>query len=406
MTARRVPETSAPRPDDPLIGQTVEVDIGPVAHGGHHVARHEGRVIFVRHALEGERVRVLVTEGAQGASFLRGDAMEVLSPSSSRVEAPCPYAGPGRCGGCDFQHVAPSAQRELKAHVVREQLHRLAGIDRDVVVEAVAGDQDGLGWRTRVRWSATPDGQPGLLAHRSADVIPIDRCLIAHPDLPPADTALATGVESASSVLSSTGERVVVPHPGPGSTVTEMAAGRRWKVGADDFWQVHPGAADTLASAVRDGADAAPADRCWDLYAGVGLFSGVLAEAVGPGGAVVAVESHRRSVGHLRDNLADQPQVRAIADRVDRFVRSRQAQGHLEVVVLDPPRAGAGKEVVRRIAARAPRVVVYVACDPAALARDLATFANEGYALDALRAFDLFPMTHHIECVAVLRPHR
>jgi tRNA/tmRNA/rRNA uracil-C5-methylase (TrmA/RlmC/RlmD family) len=169
---------------------------------------------------------------------------------------------------------------------------------------------------------------------------------------------------------------------------------------------VHPGAADTLATAVRDGAEAAPGDRCWDLYAGVGLFSGVLAEAVGPEGAVVAVESHRRSVGHLRDNLADLPQVRAIADRVDRFVRSRQAQGHLAVVVLDPPRAGAGKEVVRRIAARAPRAVVYVACDPAALARDLATFADEGYVLEALRAFDLFPMTHHIECVAVLHPRR
>jgi tRNA/tmRNA/rRNA uracil-C5-methylase (TrmA/RlmC/RlmD family) len=349
---------------------------------------------------------VLVTDGAEGASFLRGDAVEVLSPSAARVEAPCPYAGPSRCGGCDFQHVAPPAQRDLKAQVVREQLHRLAGIDREVVVEGVAGDQDGLGWRTRVRWSATPDGRPGLLAHRSSDVIPVDRCLIAHPDLPSAEAVLAAGVESASSVLSSTGEQVVLPHPGPTSTVTEFAAGRRWQVGAGEFWQVHPGAAETLASVVRDGAEAAPGERCWDLYAGVGLFSGVLAEAVGPEGAVVAVESHRRALAHLRDNLADQPQVRAIADRVDRFVRSRQAQGHLEVVVLDPPRAGAGKDVVRRITARAPRVVVYVACDPAALSRDLATFATEAYSLDSLRAFDLFPMTHHIECVAVLRATR
>ncbi len=162
MTERRDSKIAAPRPDDPLVGATVEVEVGPIAHGGHHVARHEGRVIFVRHALEGERVRVLVTEGAEGASFLRGDAVEVLSASASRVEAPCPYAGPGRCGGCDFQHVAPTAQRELKAKVVREQLHRLAGIDRDVVVEAVAGDEDGLGWRTRVRWSATPDRKAGV----------------------------------------------------------------------------------------------------------------------------------------------------------------------------------------------------------------------------------------------------
>jgi tRNA/tmRNA/rRNA uracil-C5-methylase (TrmA/RlmC/RlmD family) len=387
-----------------LVGQTVEVEVGPVAHGGHHVARHEGRVIFVRHALEGERARVLVTEGAEGASFLRADAVEVVTPSPVRVTAPCPYAGPGRCGGCDFQHIAPAEQRELKAQVVREQLHRLGGVDREVVVEAVPGDDDGLGWRTRVRWSATTDARPGLLVHRSADVLPVDRCLIAHPDLPSPDDALAAGASSASSVLSSTGEQVVVVHPGSTPTITEAAAGRRWQVGAGDFWQVHPGAADTLAAAVREGAEASPGERCWDLYAGVGLFSGVLAEEVGPDGAVVAVESHRRAVRYLRDNLADQPQMRVIAEPVDWFVRSRQAQGHLEVAVLDPPRAGAGRDVVRRIAARRPRVVVYVACDPAALARDVRTFAAEGYALGGLRAFDLFPMTHHVECVAVLHP--
>jgi tRNA/tmRNA/rRNA uracil-C5-methylase (TrmA/RlmC/RlmD family) len=134
----------------------------------------------------------------------------------------------------------------------------------------------------------------------------------------------------------------------------------------------------------------------------VGLFSGVLARRVGADGAVVAVESHRRAVADLRRNLSEHPNVRPIAERVDRFVRSRQAQGRVEVVVLDPPRSGAGRDVVRRIAARRPRVVSYVACDPAALARDLATFAEAGYRLATLRAFDLFPMTHHVECVATL----
>ncbi len=119
----------SPRPDDALVGQVVEVEVGRVAHGGHHVARHDGRVIFVRHSAEGERVRVLVTDGAQGARFLRGDAVEVLTASPDRVSAPCPYAGPGRCGGCDFQHVRLDAQRALKTQVISEQLHRLAGLD-------------------------------------------------------------------------------------------------------------------------------------------------------------------------------------------------------------------------------------------------------------------------------------
>ncbi len=285
-----------------------------------------------------------------------------------------------------------------------EQLKRLAKLEVDVRVEPVPGDDNGLGWRTRVRWSSTRGHQPGLLAHRSHEVIPIASCRIAHPDLPVADEALAAGAESATSVVTSRGEQVVFTDARSAPSVVEQAAGRDWRVNAGDFWQVHPGAADTLVAAVLDGARPAAGERCWDLYAGVGLFSGALAAAVGEGGAVVAVESHRRAVDHLRTNLADLPQVRPVLDRVDRFVRSRQAQGRLDVVVMDPPRAGAGKDVVRRVAGQRPRVVAYVACDPAALARDVATFMTQGYRLESLRAFDIFPMTHHVECVAIITP--
>ena len=385
-----------------LVGTVVDVEVGPVAHGGHHVARHDGRVIFVRHAISGERVRVVITQGASDSRFLRGDAMEILQASSDRVEAPCPHAGPGACGGCDFQHVRLARQRDLLGDVLREQLQRLAGLDWQGEVEAVEGDDEGFGWRTRVRYSATPDGRPGLLKHRSTEVVPVRRCLIAHRDLPSVVDVMREGAASATAIVSSSGEQVVVTDAGTAPAITERAAGRSWRVKAGDFWQVHPGAADVLVGAVLDGVRPVAGERCWDLYAGVGLFSGALAPAVGDSGAVLAVESHRRAAAELRENLADLPQVRPIVERVDRFVRGRTAQGRLDVVVLDPPRAGAGKAVVTSIAAKRPRVVAYVACDPAALARDLATFVDEGYRLGSLRAFDIFPMTHHMECVAIL----
>jgi tRNA/tmRNA/rRNA uracil-C5-methylase (TrmA/RlmC/RlmD family) len=315
--------------------------------------------------------------------------------------------------------VALPRQRALKAAVVREQLQRLARIDVPVEVESVAGDHEGLGWRTRVRWSATEDGRRGLLAYRSDRVVPVDRCLIAHPDLPDPAAALDAGAPSATSLVTSGGRTAVVTAgtwipqadgaapggtavPTGAGTVVESAAGRRWQVGAGDFWQVHPGAPDTLVDAALVGLSLRPGERCWDLYAGVGLFSASMANAVGSDGAVLAVESHRRAARLAKQNLADLAQVRVVPDRVDRFVRSRVAQGRLDAVLLDPPRSGAGREVVRRIAAQQPRVVAYVACDPAALARDVGTFREAGYELASLRAFDLFPMTHHVECVAIL----
>jgi len=386
-----------------LVGIELELDIGPVAHGGHCVARHLGRVVFVRHAIPGERVRARVTEGHDDSRFLRADAVTVLRRSADRVEPPCPYSGPGRCGGCDFQHVSLPRQRLLLADVVREQLERLAGVSWPVEVEPVPGDTGGLRWRTRVGFVAAPSGQPGLHKHRSHDIIAVDDCRIGSASLPDVTPALAAGAKEALAVISSTGESVVVTDRATAPVITEAAAGRSWQVHAGDFWQVHPGAADALVAAVVEGVRPAAGERCWDLYAGAGMFAGVLAERVGGDGAVIAVESHRRTARSAAHNLAEMPQVRVVAEPVDRFVRSRIAQGRLDVVVLDPPRAGAGAAVVRGIVARSPRVIAYVACDPAALARDLATLKTFGYELVSLRAFDLFPMTAHLECVAICK---
>jgi tRNA/tmRNA/rRNA uracil-C5-methylase (TrmA/RlmC/RlmD family) len=386
-----------------LVGQQLVVDVGAIAHGGHCVARHEGRVIFVRHAIPGERVEVVVTDGDAESRFLRADAIEILDASPDRVEAPCPYAGPGKCGGCDFQHIGTARQRALLAEVVAEQLSRLAGIDWPVKVEAVPGDVDGLAWRTRVRFTAAPDGQLGLYKHRSHDVEPIDRCLIAHPNIPDVRPALRAGAASAEAVVTALGEQAVVVDRAQAPVVMERADGRLFRVHAGDFWQVHPGAPEALAHAVIDGLKPQPGDRCWDLYAGVGLFSAALAGEVGPSGRVTAVESQRRALDHARANLSDLPQVRCVADRVDRFTRGRAAFGRVDLVVVDPPRAGVGGALVKAIARHKPRAIAYVACDPASLARDLKTLAGEGYRLESLRAFDIFPMTQHVECVAICR---
>jgi tRNA/tmRNA/rRNA uracil-C5-methylase (TrmA/RlmC/RlmD family) len=407
MTEEPDPPTPQPPVAVSVVGESFDVDVGPVAHGGHCVARHEGRVVFVRHALPGERVRVTVTEGGATSKFWRADATVVLSPSPDRVTPPCPWAGPGRCGGCDWQHASLSAQRELKATVVREQLAHLAGIERDVVVEAVPGDVDGLGWRTRITHAVDAGGRAGLRRHRSHDVVRIDWCRIAHPlvvdaRVPDDRWPPESSVEVAASVA--TGERLVLVDGAPGGAVTEVAAGREFRVSGGGFWQVHPGAADALLDTVLAGLDPQPGESALDLYCGVGLFAATLAQRLGPGGRVTAVESDARAVADARHNLADLPTVRIERGRVDHVLRRLRLR-RADLVVLDPPRSGAGKSVVDLLSRVKARRIAYVACDPAALARDLRWFRERGgYELVDLRAFDLFPMTAHVECVAILGP--
>ena len=391
-----------------LVGRRYTVDVGPVAHGGHFVARHEGLVIFVRHTLPGERVVVEITDGDDGSKFLRADAVEVVEPSPDRVTAPCRFSGPHLCGGCDFQHVSLPAQRDLKAFVVREQLQRLAGLEVEVTVEQVPGDHEGLGWRSRVQYAVDDEGHAGLRKHRSHDVVRIDTCPIAHPSLPPVTSEDWQGAESVEAIASNTGERLRLVTAdgemfldGP-KVLHERAVGRDWQVTASGFWQVHPGAPEVLVSAVLDGVAAQAGERALDLYSGVGLFSAALGEAVGRTGSVVAVESDEVAVGDATCNLADLPQVETLHDRVDRALRHGLLGERADVVVLDPPRTGARRDVVQGIVGLHPRVVAYVACEPASLARDISIFAEHGYRLESLRAFDIFPMTHHVECVALL----
>ena len=371
------------------VGEQFTAEVGPIAHGGHCVVRlpePESRVVFVRHAIPGETVVVQITEGTEGDRFWRGDAVEVVTPSPDRVPAPCPYAGPGRCGGCDFQHVSLTTQRDLKATVVREQLVRLARMDpadqllTDLVVRPVPGDVDGLAWRTRVEYAVTPDGSRGMRRHRSRSVIPVDECLIAAPDA----------------------REVMGAGPAPIDERVDTSHGtRNFAVAADGFWQVHPGAPTTLVDTVVELLDPQPGEKALDLYAGVGLFAAFLAARVGEQGRVVAVEGDRIACDYARANLAEFRHTRVQQGSVDRVLAAEYDEP-FDLVVLDPPREGAKRAVVEQVVDRAPRAVAYVACDPAALARDVAIFAEHGYRMTALRSFDLFPMTHHVECVALI----
>lgn len=373
------------RPTTYAVGDRVEARTGAVAHGGHVVARvpapteerPDGTVVaFVRHALPDELVVLQITDVSK--RFVRADAVEVLESSPDRVEAPCVLAHPGGCGGCDFQHASLPAQRRLKGAVVAEQLQRLAGLDVPVTVEEVPGAPDGLHWRTRMQYVGLPNGDYGLRKNHSHEVVTVHDCLIAAPDA-----------------------RVVLAgQPPERGTVTETVRGRSFDVAADGFWQVHPGAPDTLVGTVLDMLAPQPGERAVDLYAGVGLFTAFLAEAVGATGSVLSIEGDRRASDLAKSNLADLRQVKVKAGRVDRVLRDLDTMA--DVVVLDPPREGARKPVVDAVADLAARAVAYVACDPAALARDLAYFAERGYDLTELRSFDLFPMTHHVECVALL----
>ncbi|MBT2456032.1 class I SAM-dependent RNA methyltransferase [Streptomyces sp. ISL-86] len=429
-----------------LVGEEYEVEVGPVAHGGHCIARTaEGRVLFVRHTLPGEKVIAKVTEGDVDSRFLRADAIAVLEASKDRVEAPCKYAGPGKCGGCDWQHAKPGAQRRLKGEVVAEQLKRLAGLTPeeagwDGTVMPAEGDKLPAGqvpqWRTRVQFAIDEDGNAGLRKHRSHDIELIDHCMIAAPGvselgIEKQDWPQMATVEAIAASGSNDRQVVLTPRPGgrlplveldkPVSVlrveekdggvhrvhgrpfVRERADGRTYRVGMGGFWQVHPQAADTLIRAVMQGLMPRKGEMALDLYCGVGIFAGALAERLGDTGAVLGIESTKRAVEDARHNLEDMPRVRIEQGKVEQ-VLPKTGITECDLVVLDPPRAGAGKQTVRHIAGLSARRIAYVACDPAALARDLGYFKENGYKVRTLRVFDLFPMTHHVECVAILEP--
>ena len=387
--------------------------IEKVAHGGIFVARHEGRVVFVSHVLPGERARVLVYED-KGGSFCRAEPQAILEVSPDRVEHIWDQAGVGGAGGAEFGHIKLSRQRELKADVIEEALQRMAGVELRPVVEAAPGDDEanGLGYRTRIQLQVNELGDAGPYMERSHEVVVVRDLPLAVEDI----RELGIHHKNWSSVkkieiaASSTGQlqwRIGDKLKGD-ERMVERAAGRTFRITGGGFWQVHRKAAEVLTGAVIEAAEAAgfnkDADN-QDLYGGVGLFAGALAAHFGADSRITTVELSKRATEDAQLNLGDLPKVRAVSASIERYlydlVKKKQTLAGATVVV-DPPRAGVGAKVVESLTNLKPAHIIYVACDPVSFARDLKGLLVGGYRLANLRAFDLFPHTHHVETVASL----
>jgi tRNA/tmRNA/rRNA uracil-C5-methylase (TrmA/RlmC/RlmD family) len=386
-------------------GDLVQVTIEKVAHGGHFIARHDGAVIFVRHAIPGEKCTIQIT--STGSSFNRADVVSVEAPSEFRVQAPCSFAHRNGCGGCDFQHISVDHQRILKSDVIAEQFSRIAKMDLRVEVEKVG---ESTHWRTRAIATTDRNGKLGFYKSRSHSIAPVTDCMICvdgmnFNEIASRDLKGDIRVEISAS---NTGERSIALAPARGeekarltegpAVLHENVLGRTLEVSQESFWQSHKKAPEVLTQAVLEFAQLKSGEHVLDLYGGVGLFSAAILEAVGPTGHVDLIEGSKVATADAGRNFAAFANITIATGDVAKLLPRITAA---DVVVLDPPRDGAGKEAVAQIARLAPRAIVYVACDPAALARDTAYLADHSYSLVKVRAFDLFPMTHHIECVAL-----
>lgn len=393
-------------PAAPPTSEVLELDVTAVVAGGDGLARDaDGRVVFVAGALPGEQVAAEVHERRK--DFARARAVSVLRASPARVAPPCPFVAAG-CGGCDWQHVDPAAQRRLKADVVADALRRQARLEVPV---DLGPDLPATAYRTTLRGEAV--GGRFALRHRgSHDLVPIGPCLVAHPlvdelvrdgRFPDGEVTLRAGA--------ATGERLVVVDRDPAGAVvpagvrvvgaTELragtrawyhdeVAGRRWRISARSFFQARPDGAEALVDAARAAlVDAlGPSDHLVDLYGGVGLFAGTLAT-----GSVTVVESGGSSTADARVNLAD------VDARVVRGDAARWRGRRAAAVVADPPRSGLGRPGVKAVAATRASRVVLISCDAGSLGRDAKLMAEAGFELRTATLVDLFPHTSHLEVV-------
>ncbi|MEN9693487.1 MAG: hypothetical protein RLZZ330_1131 [Actinomycetota bacterium] len=394
------------------IGSRHTVEIQRVAHGGHCVGRIGDVVCFVRHTLPGETVEVEITSVGKQNKFVFADAVEIHSASPHRVTPVCKFAG--ACGGCDWQHVDFNHQQELKTEVLKEQLIRLGKVDpghpllTSLKVSTFPGDETGLKYRTRIEYQTDARGRLGLRKNSSNEVVVIDECKVAIDEITGdgfANVPWAANTEI-RVVASSTGEVVKIAETDEGDYRLQEKVGKfNYQVNAKSFWQAHKLAPTNFVETMKSMLDIKTGQHILELYCGSGLFTLPLADLVGPGGRVEAVESDLKAVSSLKRNTRQFSQINIYALGAEKWFKVSKVK-KVDAVLLDPPRTGAGALIVKNIAKLNPSKVLYVACDPASLARDVAIFATEGYELSEIRAFDAFGQTQHLETFALFAPSK
>lgn len=420
------------------MANTIELTMAGIAHGGEAIGRHAGKTIFVPYAIPGERVRVAIVE--EKTRWARARLVEVLTPGADRVTPPCPYFGPGQCGGCQWQHIAYQRQAELKQAIVADQLHRLGRIaDPPVADIIVLGDPTAsedeprflaYGYRNHVQFALTPAGQTGFRRAGNNELIPVARCLLLHDLLdelhgalelagfPLQEISLRAGINTGETLILMIAPseelpelelnvpasvalqtpRGLQPLVGP-PWLTEEVLGRRYRVSAESFFQVNTVGAAALVELVTAYADVRPGDIALDAYCGVGLFSLPLAEAAS---RVIGIEEAPSACEDFAINAAERDNIELHEGSVEAVLPALQAQGQrVDITVIDPPRSGAGPQVIARLAALVPRRIVYVSCDPATLARDAVHLTQAGFHLVEAQPVDLFPQTFHVETIAL-----
>ncbi|NMN99956.1 class I SAM-dependent RNA methyltransferase [Gordonia sp. TBRC 11910] len=418
-------------------GRELEVTLDRLAHGGAAVGRVDGRVVFVRGALPGERVRALVVDDRK-AAFCHADVVEIVEASPYRIDPACPAAAAG-AGCCDLSFVSLPHLRDLKTEVLTDTLARVGRLpDVEASVRSLIGPDDpGAAWRVRARLSVDGQGYPGFHRHHGAQIV-AEPCIALHPAMyatvrdqryqPGSDVIVVRDTEAQVHVVEIPEESAPrrghsrataqrnrarsgrkTSHLVAGSaTATFQVGRRRWEIPSTGFWQAHERApqvySDTIAELVAAHRPLSGGSTVWDLYGGAGVFTAGLLDAAAAGG----VELGQMHIVDTDSTALDAAQTTLDDLRV--HVHRGSAQAVVDglptpdVVVLDPPRSGAGREVVEAVADADPAIIVHIGCDVAAFARDLGLFADRGYRVVELRGFDAFPRTHHVEAIAALVP--
>ena len=382
------------------IGDIITLNVGNIANGGHFIGRHNDQIDFVRHSLTGERANVKIT--AVNSKFAFGDAIEIIKKSKDRVNAPCKYAHPEGCGGCDFQHIDLKAQLNLKKNVIQDQFKRIAKIE--INPEIISKDSlKGLHWRTRLNFGISENNKLGLHVHKSNKIVEIDECLIAVEEINKSEIFNKKWENEDNIKISYSSENDMnISQLGKNISgsdmLKEVVDDNKYYISPKSFWQSHKNAPEFILEQVLKFANIKEGERVCDLYGGVGLFTLPISKILGENGEVHLIEVNRVCIDDATEMFADIKNIFIHHGTVEQKLGSIKK---INTIILDPPRNGVSKQVINQMIEKKPQSIIYVSCNPSTLARDTKILTDNNYILTNIVGLDLFPMTHHIECVAL-----